>query len=77
MDDAVKLALISQLPALVTSVLAGASAVLAAAAALLGRHNANKLQNMLVDINSRVDQLVKASKDTGRIEQQKQDRVAS
>ena len=77
MDDAVKLALISQLPALVTAVLAGSSAVLAAAAALIGRHNANKLQNMHVDINSRVDQLVKASKDTGRIEQQKQDREAS
>jgi hypothetical protein len=77
MSDTVKLALISQLPAITTAGLAGLASILAAIAVLIGRHNANKLQSMHVDLNSRVDQLVKASKDTGRIEEQNKGTVAT
>ena len=70
MSDAVKIALIEKAPAIATAVLAGIGAALGGVAALMGARNGNKLNDVHIAMNSRMDQLVAASRDSGRIAEQ-------
>ena len=67
MSAPVAIALITAVGALLCSIIGAIAAIVAATH---GMRNAEAIRNIHVDLNSRLSELIAASKDTGRIEEQ-------
>jgi hypothetical protein len=63
MSETVQIAIVNNLPSIIAAICAGVSAI-------LGFRNRGKLNDIHVAMNSRLDELVTASKDSGRIAEQ-------
>jgi hypothetical protein len=74
MSTPVLIAVVTAIGALLSSIIAAIAAVVAATH---GQRNAEAIHNIHVDLNSRLSELIAASKDVGRIEERAKQETAN